>query len=262
MTRRSRLPPLSLVLSCEHGGNRVPATYRALFASPRARRALASHRGYDAGALALAQHLSRRLCAPLVATTVTRLLVEPNRSPHHHALLSEFSRGLDAPARRALVARHHTPHRQAVEEAVRAAMGGGARVLHVGVHSFTPELGGERRTAELSLLYDPRRPHELELCRAWQRMLRAQVEPWRVRRNYPYRGRDDGLTTHLRRVLPADRYLGIELEVNQGLLAAGARGEPAFPAPVRSAVLASLAALLGGRPERRGPQAARRSSVV
>jgi hypothetical protein len=39
-----------------------------------------------------------------------------------------------------------------------------------------------------------------------------------VRRNYPYRGAADGLTTSLRRKLNTPRYLGIEIEVNAGML--------------------------------------------
>jgi hypothetical protein len=36
-----------------------------------------------------------------------------------------------------------------------------------------------------------------------------------VRRNYPYRGDADGLTTHLRKRYPDGRYTGVEIEVNQ-----------------------------------------------
>ena len=44
-----------------------------------------------------------------------------------------------------------------------------------------------------------------------------------VRRNYPYNGKDDGLTSWFRRHLPPDAYVGIvELEINQGrILTAG-----------------------------------------
>jgi hypothetical protein len=46
----------------------------------------------------------------------------------------------------------------------------------------------------------------------------------RVRRNYPYAGKGDGLTSHLRLPFPPRAYVGIELEVNQSLvLAAGRR---------------------------------------
>ena len=45
----------------------------------------------------------------------------------------------------------------------------------------------------------------------------------RVRRNYPYAGKGDGLTSHLRvRFTPGD-YVGIELEVNQGIVFAAGR---------------------------------------
>jgi predicted N-formylglutamate amidohydrolase len=37
----------------------------------------------------------------------------------------------------------------------------------------------------------------------------------RLRRNYPYQGRADGLTASLRRHHPDAAYVGIELEVNQ-----------------------------------------------
>lgn len=33
--------------------------------------------------------------------------------------------------------------------------------------------------------------------------------------NVPYNGADDGFTTYLREQFPADKYLGIEIEVNQ-----------------------------------------------
>ena len=45
----------------------------------------------------------------------------------------------------------------------------------------------------------------------------------RVRRNYPYRGYADGLTTHLRRRHRGRCYLGIEIEVNQKHVLGGAR---------------------------------------
>jgi len=44
---------LRFLITCEHGGNRIPARYRPLFACHGA--LLASHRGYDPGALALAR---------------------------------------------------------------------------------------------------------------------------------------------------------------------------------------------------------------
>lgn len=90
--------------------------------------------------------------------------------------------------------------------------------MHVAVHSFTPELDGEVRNAEIGLLYDSRRKQEAELCRRWAANLRRLDPGLRVRFNYPYSGAADGLTTALRQRHPETRYLGIELEINQALV--------------------------------------------
>jgi predicted N-formylglutamate amidohydrolase len=44
------------VVTCEHGGNRIPSAYVDLFHGWQAR--LSSHQGYDAGALVMARDLA------------------------------------------------------------------------------------------------------------------------------------------------------------------------------------------------------------
>jgi len=221
---------VALVLSCEHGGNQIPAPYRRLFV--RGRRELDSHRGWDPGALELARALARACRAPLVATTTSRLLVECNRSLDHPRLFSAFTRTLSRDEKERILARHYHPHRRAVETAVRRALRGADCVIHIGVHTFTPVLDGRRRDADIGLLYDPRRTAEPIFCEVWMEALRRVAPGLRVRRNYPYRGWTDGLVTTLRGMLPPARYVGIELEVNQ-TLAAG-------PAARRDAVHGAL----------------------
>jgi predicted N-formylglutamate amidohydrolase len=207
-------PPDRIILTCEHGGNRIPALYTRLFDTPTARRALQSHRGYDLGALPLARAIARALHAPLRFSTVSRLLVELNRSIHHPALFSAFVRPLSRQERQTIVERHYLPFRVPVEQDIRRAINAGLTVLHLSIHSFTPILRARVRRADIGLLYDPRRRTEAELCRRWQRILRGRSPAITVRRNYPYRGDADGHTTALRRVFPAARYLGVEVEVN------------------------------------------------
>ena len=202
-----------LVLTCEHAGCRIPAEYRALFAV--AKKVLASHRGWDPGALTLARAMASSLKAPLHVVMWSRLLVEANRSISHPALWSIYTRNLDRAERDRILDRYWRPHREQVERDIAARIARGVRVVHVAVHSFTPVLHGVRRNADLGLLYDPARRREQTFCLVWQKSL-AGIEPQlRVRRNYPYRGASDGLTTALRRQFPADRYLGIEIEMNQ-----------------------------------------------
>lgn len=228
--RRSPLhtspPPsgLAVLVTCEHGGHEVPARYAALFVGADA--VLASHRGWDPGALGLAGILAAALAAPLRAATVTRLLVDLNRSPHHPRVFSEFTRVLPPEERRALLAVYHTPYREAVDADV-ARLGREERpVLHLGIHTFTPVLNGRVRRPDLALLYDPSREGERRLCDAWVRALRVRVPDRAGRRNDPYRGASDGLTTWLRGRHGPDRYLGVEVEVNQRLLEHGGQFAP------------------------------------
>jgi predicted N-formylglutamate amidohydrolase len=152
---------------------------------------------------------------PLVTGRVTRLVVDLNRSIGHPHLHSAYVAALGAEERRRLVERYYLPYRQAVEAACAARMARGTRVLHLAVHSFTPVLRGHHRNASLGLLYDPKRPAERRLAVRWQSILQELSPDLQVRRNYPYRGTDDGLIPFLRKRFPVGRYLGLELEVNQ-----------------------------------------------
>lgn len=210
-----------LLVSCEHAGNRIPAEYAHLFRGARA--VLASHRGWDPGALEVARTLTRRFQRPLYVVTWSRLLVEANRSVSNPRIWSDYTRDLPADQRQRILDRYWRPHRQEVEQAVWEGVARDCRVVHVAVHSFTPVLSGEVRTADIGLLYDPARTGERTFCRRWEESL-CQVAPaFRVRRNYPYRGTADGLTTWLRRRFADRSYLGIELELNQNLLAGPGR---------------------------------------
>jgi predicted N-formylglutamate amidohydrolase len=209
----------SIVLTCEHAGNRIPAGLEQHFASPAAQAALDSHRGWDPGALGLGKVMAKRLAVPLLSTPWSRLLVEANRSEHRPKIWSRFTAGLPEEERERILARYWRPHRAEVEAAIRAAIARSRSVVHVAVHSFTPELDGEVRNADVAFLYDSARRPEAELARRWGERLRAVEPAVRVRNNYPYRGDTDGLPTALRKLHPAARYRGYELEVNQALLA-------------------------------------------
>lgn len=180
---------------------------------------LRSHRGYDLGALPLAEHLASILAATLHATTVTRLLIDANRSLHHRHLFSEWSRGLPQQAKQQVIDTCWQPHRQRLTDAIEATLAAGEVALHIAVHSFTAELDGVRRDADIGLLYDPQRHRETRFAATWATTLRQLDPTLRVRRNYPYRGVADGLPTALRRRYPDTDYLGFELEVNQVRLA-------------------------------------------
>jgi len=212
---------VAVLVTCEHASRAVPAPLRDRLRLVPAR--LQSHRGFDPGARVLARTLAARLGAPLVLGRVTRLVVDLNRSPHNRAVFSPVTRELAPDDRRALLASWHAPHWNVVQALIDEALGTAPYVVHLAAHSFTPMLNGKKRDFDVGLLYDPSRPRETAFVESWRAAL-GLATPWlRVRLNAPYRGASDGLTTALRRRLPAARYAGIEVEANQALLAAPAR---------------------------------------
>ena len=226
-----------VVISCEHGGRAVPGAYASLFAGHES--VLDSHRGWDPGALALGRRMANALGVPLHPATTTRLLVELNRSMGHPQLFSEFTRGLPPEQRLEIMRRNYRPHRDAVEGAVARHIAAGYQVIHIASHSFTPVMNGVVRRADVAWLYDPRRAGEKAFAAAWLMDFATRWPALRLRRNYPYQGRADGLMSLLRKRFADDSYVGIELEVNQGFALAG--GKPW--AELQLALTESLAAV-------------------
>lgn len=216
MSRRNKSGD-ALLLTCEHGGNQIPDAYAHLFAD--AQDVLESHRGWDPGALELARHLSKELGRPLLGLTWSRLLVESNRTPTNPRIWSQYTKSLPKDERARILAKWWQPHRTKVEQAVEDGIAKNARLIHVAVHSFTPEMDGVVRNADIGLLYDSRRKSEAEVSRRWGKILHGLNPELRVRYNYPYAGVADGLTTWLRKRHEESRYVGIELEINQAQVA-------------------------------------------
>jgi predicted N-formylglutamate amidohydrolase len=204
---------VSLLITCEHGGNRIPPRYRQLFRGHE--ELLLTHRGYDAGALTMARDMAQALGASLYVATVSRLLIDLNRSIGHPRLYSEATRNAPTKVRHEILEAYYLPHRIQAESYIRNEVAKGKRVIHISSHSFTPVLNSEVRNADIGLLYDPGRADELDLCGRWQTALKDLAPELRVRRNYPYTGKSDGFTAYLRRQFAGDVYAGIELEINQ-----------------------------------------------
>jgi len=228
-----------IVITCEHGGNRIPAPYRGLLRADQA--LLDTHRGWDAGALVMARALSTAFEAPLVVSTVSRLLVDLNRSIGHPHLHCAPVRKAPAEVRQRIVSRYWQPYRAQAERSVRQAIAARGKVIHLSSHSFTPVLEDKVRNADIGLLYDPARRGEVDLCARWKASLRACAPDLVVRRNYPYAGKGDGLTKWLRRSFGPGVYVGIELEINQKHVAA-AGGQWAA---MRTVIVESLVKALG-----------------
>jgi predicted N-formylglutamate amidohydrolase len=205
-----------ILLTCEHAVNHIPNAYQAAFAPQQG--LLNSHRGIDFGALTIAQYLSKQLEVELITATTSRLLIDCNRSLNHPSCFSEVTTPLPQATKAHIIADYYAPYRQAVEKAIQTRIKNNHQVLHLSIHSFTPEMHGEVRNVDIGLLYDPRRTPEKQFAKQWKSALSLQAPHLKTRQNSPYQGRSDGFTTALRKQFPEEAYVGIEVESNQKLL--------------------------------------------
>ena len=218
-----------LILSCEHGGNKVFPPYGKLFS----KKLLSSHRGYDPGALAVAREFAAATGAPLFYSTLSRLLVELNRPLGHPRV---FFLALPEDERDSLLRSYYLPYWRDIETAIRKAVRRGRRVLHLSVHSFTPRFRGVRRTTDIGLLFDARRAREAAFCRAWKVAIEKRSPRLVVRHNDPYQGASPSVVASMREKFAAPSYVGIQLEVNQKF----PRGEPRRWRALRKRLSAAL----------------------
>lgn len=226
---------MKFILTCEHGGNEIPQDYEKIFIN--AGTILNSHRGYDPGALDLFFFL-RDLADYSYYSTTSRLLVEPNRSLAHPKLFSEFTKNLSSQEKNSIVDRFYIPYRNSVEGVISEILEKGEKVLQLSVHSFSPEMDGIVRDADVGLLFDPSMEEEKNYCKILKKQLLLAGPELKVRFNYPYLGRSDGFTTYLRKKFPRN-YSGIELEINQKY-SVGNQMEAALKLKIKRALKNSL----------------------
>ncbi len=203
-----------VVLLCEHASNHIPQEYDGLGLSEADQ---VSHAAWDPGALALTQVLSQALDAPVVASTLSRLVYDCNRPPEAASAMPEKSElievpgnvGLDQSQRDARTQAVYAPFCQAVAQVLDAR---GPDTVVVTIHSFTPVYFGQPRAVELGLLHD-------EDSRLVDAMLdhMDQIPHRRTERNQPY-GPADGVTHSLRLHALSRGLASVMIEVRNDLL--------------------------------------------
>ncbi len=150
--------PSPFVIVCDHASNRIPAKYGDLGLSMTER---VSHIAWDPGALAVSRSLADRLDAPLVQSTVSRLVIDCNRDLGATDLiwtLSEATRiaaneNLDAQERQFRIDHYHRPFHASIETLLEARRQAGKETILVCVHSFTPVYNGVARPWPIGLIH-------------------------------------------------------------------------------------------------------------
>ena len=208
------------VITCEHASAALPPEVGTLGVHESV---LASHVAWDPGAAEVARRLAESRGVQVELGEYSRLLVDLNRGADNPCVVPEVAFGVEVPGNRGLtlerrrerISRWHGPYWERVRARVRDALSAGARCMHVSVHSFTPELDPARRTFPIGLLFDPEREQESRAVEEMARLLRSAN--YRVEYNEPYPGTMDLITTRLRAEF-GERYVGIEIEINHGIM--------------------------------------------
>lgn len=191
----------------------MPAEYVDLGLGPVE---LADHIAWDIGAAALARAVAAEFAAPVVESGTSRLVVDCNRDLHDRDLIVEETHGVVVPGNRALdaaaradrVARWHAPYHAAVDDVLATRP---EPTILVSIHTFTPDLRGERRALDVGVLYDDHVPLAGTLADA------LATTGLVVRHNEPYSGLA-GLIYSARVHGTRHGFRYVELEVNNALV--------------------------------------------
>jgi predicted N-formylglutamate amidohydrolase len=173
---------------CDHASSRIPRRleHLGLEESERLR-----HIAWDIGALAVAQRLSERFDACLVAQGYSRLVIDCNRplgTPQSIALTSERTRivgneGISAAEAQRRAEEIFTPYHATIVAELEARLARRQPTVLVSVHSFTPTYLDVARSWHTGVLYkrDTRLAHLLlaEL-RARHELVVGDNEPYAV----------------------------------------------------------------------------------
>ena len=233
-----------ILVSCEHASNRLPEELEA------PAELLELHIAYDLGALQVARRLADSFAAPLHAGEYSRLVVDLNRTVGNSRLVRRKSDGQTIPFNRGLteeeierrIRLYYRPYRDGVSANVEEIIGRRGRCVHLCSHTYTPVLNGNVRGNDIGLLYDPRREPEAEIVKKLRPLL-AERSGSVVWLNRPYQGTADGILPRIREAHPPDRFIGIELEVNQKFA-----GRPKDLAAIADAFAGCLRELLPSYP--------------
>lgn len=214
-------PAASLMITCEHASNAVPAGLNQLGLSDAER---LTHIAIDIGAAELATALRDQLKACLIRAQYSRLLVDLNRYPNDPSVVLKVSDDVAVPANAGLdqaeisqrIQRYHTPYHAALSQKLDDLLAHNEKVDMLFVHTFTPQMGSVSRPWHIGLLFHDDGANAQTMAAALER-----DTDYLVGMNEPYSAvepRSYALFEHA-----VKRKLGyLVIEVRQDLLTSGA----------------------------------------
>ena len=214
------------LLIADHAGQAVPAALRRLGLPQHE---LDRHIGWDIGIAGVTARLSGLLDACAILQSYSRLVIDCNRPLHAPGSIVTSSDGtpvpgnaaLDEQARRRRIEEIFQPYHARIAAELDHREAAGRPAILVAMHSFTPEMGGQRRPWHAGVLYQ----RDARVAHALLEALRAEGD-LDVGDNAPYAvsdATDYAVPVHAEaRGLPH-----VELEIRQDLIA-GEAGQQAW----------------------------------
>lgn len=146
------------VIVVDHASNRIPPRWGDLGLPPADR---IRHIAWDPGALAVSLRLSELLDAPVVHSTVSRLVIDCNRDLDAVDLVPTTSEHTQIPGNAAVTADDrqwrigaaHVPFHDAIDRLLAAREAAGLATILVCMHSFTPTYKGKVRPWPIGLIH-------------------------------------------------------------------------------------------------------------
>jgi predicted N-formylglutamate amidohydrolase len=235
-----------VVIVCDHASNHVPPSLGRLGLSEAD---LSRHIAWDPGALAVARHLARRLDAPLVASGVSRLVIDCNRDPAMPDSILALSEDTLIPGNVSISdeergrreASYYRPFHRMIETVVERKRRSGPVAL-VALHSFTPIFKGIRRPWHVGILFDRDRRLSDPIIAAL-----AREDGLTVGANEPYNPRDRVYHT-LDRHAQSQGLANVMIEVRNDLVATS-EGEALWGARLAAVIAGALDRAFDTEPE-------------
>lgn len=218
---------IACLFSCEHATCAVPEAFRELFKGSED--LVTSAKGWDPGALNLAQGFSMKFRTPLVHGDVTRLLIDLNQDGDDR--WSARSKTLPETTRAKLIDRHERPYRSSLNARIAEDLQRHDAVLHVMVHT--------EGSGEPCLVIETTQPDGLadDFAGKWRARLLAEGVDVRIAREVV----GGGLAESLISAYPADRYLLLRLKVPQSYFL---EGTPLRWGTLKKVLIGSLVSLV------------------
>ena len=205
------------LLVCEHASRFIPSQFDNLGLTPDV---LESHVAWDPGALGVAEEISIRLDAPLVAQRISRLVYDCNRPPDSNSAMPAKSEIFDIPGnvnlsssqRQARIDQYYLPFQQTLSAQIDSHT---TRILPpalITIHSFTPTYHGIARNLDIGILHDS----DSRFADALLISLKNE-DQFVIARNQPY-GPADGVTHTLVQHAVQRGLLNVMIEIRNDII--------------------------------------------